>query len=154
MASRPPSNSDPLAGMVNVLRRPIVWAQAAVIVCAYCGYKGLDNYSLYAVQVLGMDEVAAAKFTAYATFLRPVAAITAGLVADRFSTSKIIAVTFSILILCYGLLAVAVPSAGWLNIIYVQRSIIQELRKIIWQFHDDLVNVAHILRFESLILHI
>ncbi|MGB5690403.1 MAG: MFS transporter, partial [Woeseiaceae bacterium] len=36
-----------------VLNRPLVWAQAAVIICAYCGYKGLDNYSLYAVQVLG-----------------------------------------------------------------------------------------------------
>ncbi len=30
-----------------------VWAQAAVIICAYCAFKGLDNYSLYAVQVLG-----------------------------------------------------------------------------------------------------
>ena len=48
---------NPLKGMATVLRRPIIWAQAAIIVCAYCGYKGLDNYSLYAVQVLGLDEV-------------------------------------------------------------------------------------------------
>ena len=104
--------------MASVVRRPIVWAQAAVIVCAYCGFKGSDNYSLYAVQVLGMDEVAAAKFTAYASYLRPVGALTAGLLADRFSTSKIIAVSFSVLLASYGLLAVAVPSAAWLNLIF------------------------------------
>ena len=48
---------NPLAGASAVVRRPVIWAQAAIIICAYCGYKGLDNYSLYAVQVLGMDEV-------------------------------------------------------------------------------------------------
>lgn len=113
------THSNSLKGMADVLHRPIVWAQAAVIVCAYCGFKGSDNFSLYAVQVLGMDEVAAAKFTAYASYLRPVAAVTAGLLADRFSASKTIAVTFSIMVVSYGLLAVAVPTASWLNLIYV-----------------------------------
>jgi nitrate/nitrite transporter NarK len=108
----------PLAGMLVVLRRPIVWAQAFVVVCAYCGFKGSDNYSLYAVQVLGMDEVAAAKFTAYASYLRPVAAVVAGIVADRFSTSRIITITFFVLVLSYSFLAVAVPSAVWTNIIF------------------------------------
>ncbi|MCK5644385.1 MAG: MFS transporter [Gammaproteobacteria bacterium] len=112
------AHSNPLTGMLTVLRRPIVWAQAAVIVCAYSGFKGLDNYSLYSVQVLGMDEVAAAKFTAYASYLRPVAAVVAGVVADRFSSSRIIAVTFFILVLSYSGLAVAAPSAAWLNFIY------------------------------------
>jgi len=108
----------PLAGMLTVLRRPIVWAQAFVVVCAYCGFKGSDNYSLYAVQVLGMDEVAAAKFTAYASYLRPVGAVVAGLIADRFSTSKVITITFLVLVLSYSLLAIAIPSAAWTNIIF------------------------------------
>lgn len=109
---------NPLAGMGSVMRRPIVWAQAAIIICAYCGFKGLDNYSLYAVQVLGMDEVGAAKFTAYASYLRPVAAVVAGIVADRFTASRIIAVTFMILVFAYGCLAIAVPAASWLTFIY------------------------------------
>jgi nitrate/nitrite transporter NarK len=105
-------------GVIRVLRRPVVWAQAAIIVCAYSAFKGTDNYSLYAVQVLGMDEVAAAKFTAYAAYLRPVGAVTAGLVADRFSSSRIIVVTFIILTLCYAILAVAVPTSAWMNLIF------------------------------------
>lgn len=108
----------PLAGMLAVLRRPIVWAQALVVVCAYCGFKGSDNYSLYAVQVLGMDEVAAARFTAYASYLRPVGALAAGVVADRFSTSRVITITFLVLVVSYSLLAVATPTAAWTNIIF------------------------------------
>ena len=108
----------PLVGMLAVLRRPIVWAQALVVVCAYCGFKGSDNYSLYAAQVLGMDEVAAAKFTAYASYLRPVGALAAGIVADRISTSRVITITFLVLVASYSLLAVAIPTVAWTNIIF------------------------------------
>ena len=104
--------------MATVMRRPIVWAQAGIIICAYCGYKGLDNYSLYAVQVLGMDEIEAAKFIATASYLRPVAAVAAGFVADRFSASRTIVATFLILTITYGSLAIAAPEASWLSIIY------------------------------------
>ena len=96
---------SPLSGVTQVLRRPLVWAKAGIIVCAYCGYKGLDNYSLYAVQVLGMDEVEAAGFTAYATYLRPVGAVVAGFIADRFSAAKSIFVTFLILCIAYAVVA-------------------------------------------------
>ena len=50
-----------------------------MIICAYCAFKGLDNYALYAVQVLGMDEVDGARLATYATYVRPFAAIGAGL---------------------------------------------------------------------------
>lgn len=95
----------PWSGMLEVVRRPIVWAMAIVIICAYCGYKGADNYSLYAVQVLGMDEVSAARLTAYAAYLRPLAAICAGLLADRFCSSVIIKIMFAILVVSYTILA-------------------------------------------------
>ncbi|MEQ8662513.1 MAG: MFS transporter, partial [Gammaproteobacteria bacterium] len=64
--------------VLAVLRRPLVWLQALVVVCAYCGYKGLDNYALYAYDVLGMSETGAAGFTAAAAWLRPLAAVAAG----------------------------------------------------------------------------
>ena len=119
----PPSavpQRDTLAkAMITVLRRPIVWAQAAVIVCAYCAFKGLDNYSLYAVQVLGLDELEAARLTAWASYLRPLAAILTGLAADRFSAGRAIAAAFAGLVACYAMLAIAAPTPGWLPVIYV-----------------------------------
>lgn len=108
-----------LTGMAIVMRRPIIWAQAAIIICAYCGYKGLDNYSLYAVQVLGMNEVDAARFSTWGAYLRPIAAVTAGLVADRFDTAKTIGVTFFVLLLSYAPLSVLDIGGRGLTLIYV-----------------------------------
>jgi len=48
---------NPFANLPAVIRRPLIWVQAGIIICAYCGYKGLDNYALYAVQVLGMSNL-------------------------------------------------------------------------------------------------
>jgi len=110
---------NPLAGMAIVLRRPIIWAQAAVIICAYCGYKGLDNYSLYAVQVLGMDEVEGASLATSGAYIRPVAAVAAGLIADRFDAARTLRWSFAILMLAYLGLAFALPETTGLIVIYV-----------------------------------
>ena len=116
---RPPRRIGPVLGSMSlVLRQPLVWAQAAVIVCAYSAFKGLDNYSLYAVQVLGMDEVEAARLTAWASYLRPVAAVLTGFAADRFRAGRTIAAAFGVLVVCYLALSLAGPSPGWLPIIY------------------------------------
>lgn len=110
---------NPLAGMMRVAGRPIVWAQAAVVVCAYCGYKGLDNYSLYAVQVLGMDEVDGARFATWGAYTRPFAALAAGLIADRFDATRSIGVTFLLLLVTYAPLSVLVPSGTGIYMIYL-----------------------------------
>jgi nitrate/nitrite transporter NarK len=105
-------------GAAVVATRPLVWAQAAVIICAYCGYKGLDNYSLYAVQVLGMDEVQAAQLSAYGAYIRPLAAVVAGIVADRWSASKTIGICFAVLLFTYALLSIALPVGSGITLIY------------------------------------
>lgn len=110
---------NPFAGMAQVCRKPIIWAQAAVIVCAYCGYKGIDNYSLYAVQVLGMDEVEGARLAAYGAYSRPVAALAAGLIADRFGATRSIGVMFVVLCAAYALLSMSMPDVAGLTAIFV-----------------------------------
>lgn len=110
---------NPFAGMAQVCRKPIIWAQAAVIVCAYCGYKGIDNYSLYAVQVLGMDEVEGARLAAYGAYSRPVAALAAGLIADRFDATRSIGVMFAVLCVAYALLSMSMPDVAGLTAIFV-----------------------------------
>lgn len=104
--------------VATVLRRPVTWAQAGVVVFAYCGFKGLDNYALYAVEVLGMDEIEAARFTAWAAYLRPLAAVSAGLVADRFCVNRTILITFLLLTGSFILLASTNPLVGRLLLVY------------------------------------
>jgi nitrate/nitrite transporter NarK len=110
---------NPFSGMGTVLRRPIIWAQAAIIVCAYCCFKGLDNYSLYAVQVLGKDEVEGARLAAYGVWTRPVAAVMAGMIADRFNATRSIGVMFAILFISYASWSAATPLGSGIALIYV-----------------------------------
>ena len=109
---------NPFARAPEVIRRPLIWVQAGVIISAYCGYKGLDNYALYAVQVLGMTEIDAAKLATVGAYVRPVACVIAGLVADRFDSARSILVFFFMLVASYGVLGVATPDTTTLSIIY------------------------------------
>lgn len=101
-----------LAQLRAALRLPLVWRQAAIVVAAYCGYKGIDNYALYAVQVCGMGELEAARFVANAAWLRPVAALLAGVLADRFRASASLAALFTLAAVSYVYLGRAGGEAG------------------------------------------
>lgn len=87
-----------------------VWLQAAIVLTAYCAYKGLDNYGVYLVDVMQLDEVRAAELMAMSAYLRPVGAIAAGLIADRFRPSRVIVCLFASLVIIYTLLANLQPA--------------------------------------------
>jgi len=80
-----------------VAAMPSVWLQAAIILCAYVGFKAIDDFSLYANQVVGLDQVDAAKAGVVSLWVRPVAAIGAGLLADRIGASTMTASSFAVL---------------------------------------------------------
>jgi len=112
------SRRKPWSGVAEVLKRPQIWAQAIIIVAAYCLFKGTDYYSLYAKEVLGFNEVAAARITTWGALLRVVAALAAGILADRFNAASSIGVAFAALVASFGVLAVLTPaSVGVLLII-------------------------------------
>jgi sugar phosphate permease len=110
---------NPFANMLLVLGRPIIWAQAAIIVCAYCGYKSVDYYSLYAVEVLGKDEVEGARLLSYGAYVRPVAALAAGLIADRFDATRSIGVIFTVMVIVFAVLSLATPDTTLVSVIYL-----------------------------------
>lgn len=97
--------------IIDVMRLPTVWLQSLIIVAAYVGYKGIDNYSLYAFTVYGWNEIEAAELSAYSVWIRPVAAIGAGLLADRIMPSRATALCFALMIFCFGFLAFDSPNA-------------------------------------------
>ena len=85
-------------GVRSVLHMPALWLQATIVICAYAGYKSLDDFSLFARDALGYGDVAAARIAALSFWLRPLAAIGAGLLADRISASRVTALSFAIVI--------------------------------------------------------
>jgi sugar phosphate permease len=98
-----------LLGVRRAAKIPAVWAQALIIVCAYCGYKSLDDLSLYAHVVAGLDEVRAAGIATATFWVRPLVAVAAGLLADRWRPSRMMLVCFALLFAGSGMLA-----SGWL----------------------------------------
>lgn len=85
-------------GVRKVARMPVVWLQTVVIVCAYVGYKATDYFALYAFDVQGYNEVAAAELGTVTFWTRPVAAVAAGFLADRISGSLTIILGFAVMI--------------------------------------------------------
>ena len=102
----------------QVFSYPSVWLQALIVVSAYVGYKGFDNYSLFAVDVYGYDEIEAAKLITMGSWIRPFAAIAAGLLADRFHVVRMLSICFLMLLAADLLFAFATPvlNLSWIFI--------------------------------------
>ena len=94
----------------TVLRNPAVWLQGVIVVCAYTGYKGGDDFGLYSRDAFGFDDIQAARLSTFALWLRPVTALGAGLLADRFGTSRSVLLCF--VLLAIGDLAIALGLPG------------------------------------------
>ncbi len=106
------SDDTILIHILAVLKIPAVWMQAVILLCAYVAWKGYDNYSLFAVEAYGMNEVDAAAIVTIGAWLRPVAALGAGLLGDRFNISRMLAVSFLLLLGSNLFFAFTTPIAG------------------------------------------
>ncbi|MDH3207180.1 MAG: MFS transporter [Gemmatimonadota bacterium] len=106
------------AGVRYASRMPKVWLQAVIVVCAYAGYKATDDFSLLARDALGFDEVQASGIGTLSFWIRAIAAVSAGYLGDRVSSSAVILWGFVILI--GGSLVIAsgilVPGVAWMLI--------------------------------------
>lgn len=99
-----------LAKAAHVLAMPTVWLQAIIVVCAYVGFKSLDDVSLYANEVLRFDEVGSSQVGAATLWMRPISAVVAGLIADRWGVTRMTALSFALLGCSSAVLA-----TGWLH---------------------------------------
>jgi nitrate/nitrite transporter NarK len=86
-----------LRGIGHVFAMPAVWLQACIILCAYVGFRAIDDFSLYASEVLGLNEVDAARMGTVSLWVRPVAAIAAGYLADRVGAGRMTLVSFALI---------------------------------------------------------
>jgi len=115
-----PAGDDPapatarlsLGGLARAARLPAVWLQALIILCAYVGFRALDDVALYASEVLGADAVASAALGTAALWLRPVAAIAAGYAADRAGAGRLTALCFVLPLAGSAILASGAVTGG------------------------------------------
>ncbi len=87
-----------------LMKQPKVIFHSLIIFCAYCSYKLTGVYGTYAKDVWNYSLEEATYFAVFIQFLRPVAAISIGWIADRFIPSKMIIPSFSVLIIASAIL--------------------------------------------------
>lgn len=80
------SDSDKwtLQKALSSLKNRNVWLLSIVVLSSYCGYKSIDNYSIYLVDILKQDLAQSSFYTSLVLWLRPVSALIAGVFADRY----------------------------------------------------------------------
>ncbi len=88
-----------MEGVKIALKRRTVWYQALIVLCSYVGYKCTDDFSLYASVAFNYNDVDAAHIATISFWIRPLAAIAAGLLGDYFLHSKMVAVCFAIMLI-------------------------------------------------------
>ncbi len=100
------------AHLMRALRLPAVWLISVIVFCAYVAYKGFDNYSLYAVQVFGLNQVEASQLVALGSWMRPVGALGLGLLGDRYQVTRMTVVCFVTLLVSQLFFAMYTPAPG------------------------------------------
>lgn len=93
----------PIRDSLSSLSNPLVWYQAAIVFCAYCGFKGLDYFGLYLVNIYDYSEIESSQLIANSSFIRPIAAIAAGILADKWLPSKLLGYSFMLACVSYAL---------------------------------------------------
>ncbi len=95
------------ADVIEVMRFPIVWLLAIIIMAAYAGLWGAIYFTPYATDVFALGEVLGGAIGVGKIWLAPFAAIAAGLIADKIGTAKAVVGSFILMtsgFLIFGLL--------------------------------------------------
>lgn len=109
-----------LKSISQTVRRWEVWLIALIIFCAYFSFLGTYEFPAYAERGFERSKEFGAWLGAFRDWLRPIAAIGAGFIADRVSPSRAISACFALLVIGWGSLALLSPDASAISILWVQ----------------------------------
>ncbi len=100
------------AEVFRLLREPAVWLMGLIVLSAYCAYKTSDYYGQYTEDIYGLSKKSSAWLTSSLTFLRILAALIAGWLADRWlGAIRTVRIGFGVLVVAF-LALYAAPTSG------------------------------------------
>ena len=91
--------------VLQVLKMPMVWLIAIVILCAYSAYWGTFFFTPYATDVFMMTVTMAGVLAVGRMWLKPFAALAAGFLGDKFGIAKTVAASLIITAASFALFA-------------------------------------------------
>ncbi|MCZ6619763.1 MAG: MFS transporter [Gammaproteobacteria bacterium] len=95
-----------LEGIIGVLKMPVVWLIATVIFTGYCAYWGLFRFTSYATDVFALSVTIGAAISVGKMWLKPLAALIAGFIGDKFGIARSVVWLFVVLFVSYAGVAV------------------------------------------------
>ncbi len=113
----------PPAHWRDILTKRRSWLLASVIFCAYFLYLGTYDFPAYAERGFEQTKLFGAQLATFRDWMRPLAAISAGLIADRLNPSRVVGVSFCLLLLVYLSLSLLPSEASYLWLLWAQVAI-------------------------------
>ena len=107
----------------DILKNGRSWLLAAVIFCAYLLYLGTYDFPAYAERGFEQTKLFGAQLATFRDWMRPLAAISAGLIADRLKPSRVVRTSFLLLLLIYVSFAVLPADSDQLWLLWGQVAI-------------------------------
>ncbi len=102
------------AQVVQVLKMPMVWLIAVVVLAGYSAYWGTYYFAPYATEVYAMSVVLGGAVAVGKMWIKPAAAMAAGFIADRNGVAR---TTFAFLLLATGCFALFVFLPAGVNFV-------------------------------------
>lgn len=118
-----PAAAEPVA-MSTVLKRAETWLLALVILSAYLLYIGTFDFPAFAEKAYDQSKLFGAQLGTFRDWLRPLAALGAGLLADRISPTRTIMGAFGFLIAAYAAMALFPADASLMSLLWIEVFII------------------------------
>lgn len=110
--------------VLDVLRMPEVWLISLIVLTAYSAYWGTFRLTPYATDVFLMSVTAAGVMSVSKMFLKPLAALIAGLTADKIGVAKTIGIIFTLMMLSFCVFAFLPSSASLLPLMLLNVAVI------------------------------
>ena len=90
-----------LKEVIEVLKMSEVWLISIIVLTAYCAYWGSYYFAPYATDAYALSAVVGATIAVGRMWIKPVVAVSAGLIADKIGISKSVFILFIMMTACF-----------------------------------------------------
>ena len=105
--------------VIQVLKMPAVWLIALIVMTAYSAYWGSYYFTPYATDAYALSVVVGGAIGVGKMWLKPIAAVTAGFVADRMGVSRTVLALFLALTVGFLVFGLLPGGEAWLVLMLV-----------------------------------
>ncbi len=113
-----------LSDVGKVLKLPIVWLLAVIILAAYSGYWGAVYFTPYATEVFELGSVLGGAIGTAKLWIAALVAVVAGLIADKVGPAKAVLGAFILMTLGFLIFAIMPGQPGLLPLLLINVAVI------------------------------